>query len=143
MRPALPVLALAALLAGCASQDAPDPAPADASAPALATLEGTTWMLRIEPLDAGGTDAGDLLRFSGRQAALMNWEGRGYTSTGYSATPKEKEGAIAFDFQNRNAEGELLSVSGWANPLAVWGTLTWRRADWTVRTFRFRGTPKK
>ena len=41
-----------------------------------------------------------------------------------------------------NVQGETLNVSGCANGKAVWGTLAWRRADWTLRTFRFRGTPK-
>ncbi|GEM_PF-6829918 len=141
MKPILSAIVLSALLAGCSGPVDPAASGSDPVVlPALATLDGTTWALRMEPLDAGGTAAKDYLRFADRVAGFMTWQDRGYVPGSFSTTPKD--GAIGFEFQNKNDQGEILNVSGCANVDAVWGTLTWRRADWTVRTFRFRGTPK-
>ena len=136
--------AFAALLAGCSSPgpSATPPGQLPPPPPALATLDNTTWSLHVEPMDGGGKAYDDDLKFADRHAALRVWEGRGYAANSFSATPKEKDGAVAFEFQVRTKEGETLNVSGCANGIAIWGTLTWRKADWTLSTYRYRGKPK-
>ena len=132
------------LLAGCGGPSATSSSPVSApgaTAPVPPALEGSTWKIAVEPVEAPGEKPfSDRLRFDGeRHAALESFQGR-FGAASYNSG-EAKDGALPFDFKLSSPEGGTLSVSGKAALGLVWGTLTWRRADWTLATYRFRGGP--
>ena len=151
MSHAISALALSVLLAGCAGATAPS-APASpakpgakaakpAPGPSLATLDGTAWKVAVEP-DGDGKAFDDVLRFeeqhmgSAAQKALAGFD----PATCSTQTPDS--GPLSFQSTLTNKAGESFLVSGRAVPDRIWGTMTWRREDWTLKTYSFRGTRK-
>ena len=135
----------ALLLAGCASApSAPpvNPAKSGQGAPALTALDTTIWRVQVEPLSADEKPYADLFRFEDRHLfSAYQQKVRGFGGAPYTLqTPPG--GTLSFEGSMPNADGSSLAVTGKATPEALWGTMTWRRADWSLRTYRFKGTPK-
>ena len=142
-------LALSVLLAGCAGAPAAPVTPSKPGAkaakpapgPSLATLDGTAWKVAVEP-DGDGKAFDDVLRFeeqhmgSAAQKALAGFD----PATCSTQTPDS--GPLSFQSTLTNKAGESFLVSGRAVPDRIWGTMTWRREDWTLKIYRFRGTRK-
>ncbi len=145
-------LLLCLLLAGCggapaARPPAPGTAPEAVPAPSLATLDGTAWKLEVEPLEAGEKPFKDVLHFSGgreRQIAFESFlKNQGFSPASFSTPGFGGTGPLGFEATLNNPAGESLNVSGRATAGAVWGQVRLRKADWTLKTYRFRGKPAK
>ena len=90
----------------------------------------------------------DTLRFSGGRERQLTFEGfqkQGFAPASFSTPGMGAESAdpLGFEATLNNPTGESLNVSGRATVEAVWGQVRLRKADWTLRTYRFRGVPLK
>jgi hypothetical protein len=147
-------LALCLLLAGCGGDPSTHPpvpgtAPEAVPAPSLASLDGTAWKIIVEPMEPGEKAFKDILQFSGgreRQLAFESYQKTQGFAPGSFSTPgmgAETAGPLGFEATLNNPAGESLNVSGRATAEAVWGQVRLRKADWTLKTYRFRGVPAK
>lgn len=127
-----------ALLGGCG---APAQGPAAGPKPGpLTTVENTTWRIEVEPVDPPGRSYADRLRFDGKSAGTEAQQSHGFSSAAYTYDTRGE--ALTFEFTLTNPDKETFKVMGKATPDAIWGTMAWRRSDWSLRTYRFSGSQK-
>ena len=145
-RPVLPLAIL--LLAGCGSPvatPAPDTQPGSATpvAETPTTLDGSTWRVDMEPVAGDEKPFQDQLHFEDRHAgSAAQMHAHGFAPASYSLEPGQGSGPATFEASFANAQGESFTINGKATADLIWGSMSWRRADWTLRTYRFKGAKK-
>lgn len=134
------------VLAGCAAvpPSAPDSSRSSSQTSTKpevpTTLDGTLWKLTVEPI-GGGKSYTDRIRFEERHAGSEVQQSRGFASASYSS--EMRNGVLTFEVKLPHPEGDSFTISGQANADILWGTMVWRRADWTLKTYRFRSSQQK